>query len=111
MPKDQPPPTYEELAQEVLLHRMQDYSEDYHCAGWLSGLEFLLWEESTDEGEAPDAQARSEMRGELHALAKIAGGWWVYEDETQPDRPGPVFISMARWLQILAEPPKKHLLD
>lgn len=98
-----PPPTYEELAREVLLHRMQDYSEDYHCAGWLSGLEFLLWEGRSDEGASPSAQARSEMRGELHALARIAGGWWVYDDETQPDESGPVFITTERWLQILAE--------
>jgi len=43
------------------------------------------------------------MRGELHALSKIAGGWWVYEDETQPGKSGSVFIPMKRWLQILAE--------
>jgi hypothetical protein len=82
---------------------MQDYSEDYHCAGWLSGLEFLLWEKPTDEGKSPSAQVLSKIRGELRALAKIAGGWWVYEDETQPDKAGPIFISMERWLQILAK--------
>jgi len=98
-----PPPSYEELAQEVLLHRMQDYSENYHCAGWLSGLEFLRWEEPNDDGESPPAQVCSNIRGELHALAKIAGGWWVYEDKTQPDKSGPIFIPMERWMQILAE--------
>jgi hypothetical protein len=82
---------------------MRDYSEDYHCAGWLRSLEFLLWEKQTDEGESPPAQVRSKMRGELHALSKIAGGWWVYEDETQPGKSGSVFIPMKRWLQILAE--------
>lgn len=103
MPTDPPPPTYAELAREVLLHRMQDYSEDYHCAGWLCDLEFLLWEKPADEGKSPDVQVRAKMRGELRALAEIAGGWWVYEDETQPDKLGPVFITMERWLQILAE--------
>ena len=103
MPTDPPPPTYEELAREVLLHRMQDYSEDYHCAGWLCDLEFLLWEEPADEGESPDVQVRAKMRAELRALATIAGGWWVFEDETQPEQAGPVFVSTERWLQMLEE--------
>ncbi len=109
MPTDPPPPTYEELAREVLLHRMQDYSEDYHCAGWLSDLEFLLWEKQTGEGKSPDVQVRDKMRAELRVLAKVAGGWWVYEDDTQPGQPGPVFVSMERWLQILKNQNGKHV--
>jgi len=75
MPTESTPPTYEELAREVLLRRMRDYSEDYHCAGWLSGLEFLLWEEQTVEDKSPSAEMRAKIRGELHALSEIAGGW------------------------------------
>ena len=101
MPTDPPPPTYAELAREVLLHRMKDYSEDYYCAGWLSDLEFLLWEKPAEDDESPSAQARSAMNAELRTLAGIAGGWWVYEDETQPAERGPVFIPMERWQEIL----------
>ena len=38
----------------------------------------------------------------IPTLAEIAGGWWVYEDETRPGARGPVFIPMDRWLAILA---------
>ncbi len=101
------PPTYAELAREVLLRRMRDYSEENHCAGWLSGLEFLLWKEPAEDDESLSASTRAELHPELRALAEVAGGWWVYEDETQPAERGPVFISMERWQEILAEQAKK----
>jgi len=106
MPNDPPPPTYAELAREVLLHRMCDYSEDYHCAGWLNNLEFLLWEGPADDDESLTTQNRRKITAELRALAGIAGGWWVYSDETIPAERGPVFVSMDRWLQVLAEQEK-----
>lgn len=102
MPNDPPPPTYADLAREVLLRRMRDYSEDYYCAGWLGSFEFLLWEGSAGDDESLTTQARSKIIAELRALAEIAGGWWVYEDETQPNESGPVFISMDRWHELLA---------
>lgn len=102
------PPTYEELAREVLLRRMREYSEDCHCASWLIGLEFLLWEKQADTDKSPPTQERSKICGKLHALAKIAGGWWVYKDETQPDQTGPVFVPMERWLQILNKQNERH---
>jgi hypothetical protein len=38
MPHDPSGPTRAGLAREVLLHSMKDYSEDFHCAGWVIGL-------------------------------------------------------------------------
>lgn len=100
---DHPPgPTRAELAREVLLHRMRQYSEDFHCAGWLGGLEFLLWDPPV-EADAPWTVERKALSDDCRILAEIAGGWWVYRDETRPDERGPVFIPMARWRQILDE--------
>lgn len=81
---------------------MKDYSEDYHCAGWLSGLEFLLWEVPAED-ERTWMKARREIALECWVLAEIAGGWWVYEEKTCPDGHGPVFVSMERWQQILSQ--------
>jgi len=106
MPNDPPPPTYAELAREVLLRRMRDYSEDYYCAGWLGSLEFILWEGPADDDESLTTPDRRKITAELRTLAGIAGGWWVYSDKTLPDEHGPVFISMNRWLQVLAEQEK-----
>jgi hypothetical protein len=99
---DHPPsPTRADLAREVLLHRMRAYSEDFHCAGWLGGLEFLLWHPPV-ETDAPWTRERKALSDECRILGEIAGGWWVDEDETCPAERGPVFITMDRWRQILA---------
>lgn len=45
-----------------LRSEMEDASEDRYCAGWESGIEFILWDEC--------------FRLEL---AKLAGGWFVYD--------------------------------
>jgi len=45
----------------------------------------------------------AEVSRECRQLAEIAGGWWVYEDETRPDEDGPVFVPMDRWMRLLAE--------
>jgi len=37
-------PTREDLAEELLLSKMEEYSEGFFCAGWFSGLEFDLWQ-------------------------------------------------------------------
>lgn len=97
------PPTRAELARELLRYKMEEYSQDGFCATWLVDLEFDLW-------EAADRQAPSEREAytvatsrECRALAEIAGGWWVYQDEIRPNELGPVFISLERWQQILEE--------
>lgn len=40
-------PTREDLAEELLLSKMEEYSEDFFCAGWFSGLELDLWQAAT----------------------------------------------------------------
>jgi hypothetical protein len=80
---------------------MKDYSEDHHCAGWLGGLEFLLWEDAPNDKESFGAKARATLQPELRALAEIAGGWWVYSDTARSRERGPHFIPMERWLQIV----------
>lgn len=99
---DPPGPSRSELAREVLLFRMKEYSEEFHCAGWLSGLEFLLWETPVDDDDSRTKFLRPVVL-ECHTLAEISGGWWVYQDKTRPGEPGPVFVSMDRWKEILAD--------
>lgn len=97
-----PSPSLTELAREVLLHRMREYSEEYHCAGWLGGLEFLLWETPSSDDDSPAAKRLRNLVPELQTLAEIADGWWAW-DSDQPAADNPVFIPMTRWLQVLAE--------
>lgn len=92
------------LAREVLVFRMKLLSEDLYAAGWISGLEFDVWRMAFEGkplfGKHPvtDSMAKS-----FRDLATLSEGWWVHEDKTCPSQPGPVFVSMARWKEILAE--------
>jgi len=95
------------LAANLLLFRMKQLSEDLHCASWLNDLEFLVWDMAYGgENAFGDIKVSDQMAKSFRDLADLSGGWWVYKDKTLPDEHGPVFISMERWLQVLAEQEK-----
>jgi hypothetical protein len=66
-------PTRADLARELLLYKMREYSEDYHCAAWLHDLESLLWEMPNANDELQLNQFHVKMIPEFRVLAKIAG--------------------------------------
>jgi hypothetical protein len=101
MSEIQPTTTREELARELLRYKMMEYSGDFFCATWLVDLEFDLWTEAIRENPTPQQEYTVSLSRELRVLAEIAGGWWVYEDETCPGERGPIFIPMKRWLRVL----------
>jgi hypothetical protein len=87
----------EEGAQAGLLALMTGLSEELWCAGWMTGLEYSLWERVQDGpsryGMGEVTQRQCEL---LRLLAEEAGGWWAYDD-------GPRFIRMKDWLPAFAE--------
>ncbi len=99
----EPSPTRADLARELLRYKMLEYSEDFACATWLVDLEFDVWKWCDEGSSGVGKEYNIRFSRECRALAEIAGGWWVYEDETVPSDDGPVFIPMARWLEKLAE--------
>lgn len=69
---------------------MSDISEDRWCAGWLIGLEFILWDEKDPA---------------CMALSEKCGGWWAWF-EADPDDAhtwGASFVPMGRWIEMVAE--------
>lgn len=63
-----------EQAKKALLRYMEWWSEEYYCAGWLSGLEKTIFER--------DETARW--------LRKMAGGYWTWNEdwENEPESKG-----------------------
>ncbi len=102
MPTEPPSPSRAELARELLRYKMEDYSEGTRCASWLVDLEFDLWNAAEIKNPSDRQKFEVSLSKKLRILAEIAGGWWVFEDETVPSKERPVFVSMERWLQILA---------
>ena len=93
-------PTRQQLAHELLLYKMREYSEDGFCASWLDSMERDLWEAADNPRPSGRLEFTYAASCECRMLAAIAKGWWVYEDETQPDTKGPVFVTTQRWQQI-----------
>jgi hypothetical protein len=93
------------LAQECLLFRMRQLSEQFHAAYWIEDLEFDVWEMAHQTPHRyGDIAVTENMAKSFRDLSTLAEGWWVYEDKTQAnDREEPVFVSLARWQEILEE--------
>lgn len=80
-----------------------EYSQDGFCATWLIDLEWELWSEADRKNPTAQQEYTVLLSRELRILGEIAGGWWVYEDATRAGENGPVFVTMARWHELLAD--------
>lgn len=93
-------PTIEDLARDTLFRMMADISEDCWCAGWLSDLEFTLWEALTTGGiESGWCMVEERDLTRMKYLQKIAGGWWIWPLGEDRQR----FVATEEWLAIFAK--------
>jgi hypothetical protein len=83
--------TKDARASELLLSRMQRISENEWAAGWMTGLEYILWEALS--GEPPTHQFYAEDLTELRELSDACDGWWMWND-------GTCFVSLGEWREI-----------
>lgn len=87
----------------VLLREMiRDISEEGVCAGWDSDIEFAVWSIVHEDADPQFFMVLVDenMRGDLDALSKRAGGWWTWRDEPEA---GEVFVTLDEWRTLLAE--------
>ena len=92
-----PEPTRADVARELLLYKMREYSQDGFCASWLHDMESELWQLAVCPSPAKTAGFAPNFFREIHGLALIAGGWWVWKTAPDPEKSGPVFISLSEW--------------
>jgi hypothetical protein len=90
-------PTRAELARELLLYKMREYSQDGFCAGWLHGLENELWALALAPTSFQSTGFSPDFFHQLHQLALIGDGWWVWQTASPPENSGPVFVSLCEW--------------
>jgi hypothetical protein len=97
-------PSRAAIARELLYRLMREYSGDFHCAGWLSGLEFVVWDfaHNPDRRNTGNAEAESLARW-FRNLATIADGWWVGPKPTDEHECREAFIPLAEWKECLEE--------
>ncbi len=75
---------------------MSDLSEQAYYAGWMAGLEYVLWHAMVD---GPRKYGRLEITDEhiakLKELSDACGGWIVFDDKK-----GETFVPLDAWLRI-----------
>lgn len=79
-----------------LLGLMTGISEEFWCAGWMSGLEYDLWE-AADGKHYGQGQITKRTAALLRLLSEECDGWWYYAHN------GPKFVSRADWRKKVAK--------
>lgn len=78
---------------------MSELSEAAYSAGWMTGLEFVLWRAVT---EGPRRYGYLDITADhiskLQTLADACGGWIVFGDTTEE-----TFIGLDEWRRIYAD--------
>lgn len=85
----------------LLVLNMRDISENYFAAGWLGGLEHILWAMVLGGSrEFGFAEVSEEEVINLKHLSEKAGGWWCWFDSPEPDESGELFVTSKEWQNI-----------
>jgi hypothetical protein len=80
---------------------MSGISEDYWCAGWLSGLEYILWDAGT--GKRKNVCTSEEIE-QLRYLSEKSGGWIIWDEQLKDER----FVPMDEWLRLYEAKRHRH---
>ena len=79
--------------QRELMEYMSELSEEAYCAGWMTGLEYALWNAllngSREYGRLEITDAHI---SKLRELSDRCGGWIVFDDETEE-----TFMPLEQW--------------
>lgn len=86
--------------QKVLADTMSEISEEFYCAGWLIGLEYMLWEICTGGSREFGMGTLEETTVErLKSLAEACGGWIFWSEEVN----GEAWIPFSEWTKKYEE--------
>lgn len=82
--------------QRALADYMSELSEEAYCAGWMTDLEFDLWECLTTNRNTYSRLTVTDIhRTRLRQLSDACGGWIVFDDKN-----GESFIPLPEWIKI-----------
>jgi hypothetical protein len=84
-----------ETAAARLLKLMEDEAEDTWASSWVPEHEYMLWAGVVGDDPRNSYGASSEP-ARLEELAKLANGWFTWNDETDEVE----FVPMGRWLLL-----------
>jgi len=81
----------------ALATAMSQASEEAYCAGWLIGLEYILWE-SLLNPHVKEENWAPEVLECIRKLSELCDGWIYWDDEVDEE----TYIPMKEWLERYA---------
>jgi hypothetical protein len=81
----------------ALADYMSDISQKTWFAGWMHGLEFILWSALNGETAEGRLKLTSVQVAGLKALSDACQGWIVFRDETEE-----MFVPLPEWVRHFA---------
>ncbi|MEH2250064.1 hypothetical protein [Nostoc sp.] len=87
--------TVTENSKEFLRDMMMSFSKRMWSAGWLSGLEFILWKKVRECSE--DMTLRE--IADFNFYSSLSGGWWMWDKNQKRE----VFVILNEWLEIYSQ--------
>ena len=83
----------------MLITVMSDISERGYYAGWMSGLEYALWDiAQSGGGKFGWTTVDEEEANLLLDLSNELGGWMAWNDDD-----GATFVPWGEWIQMVAK--------
>ena len=83
----------QKITASLLRMLMSEISERYWCAGWLGGLEYILWDVVT--GKRKGICSPDEI-DQLKYLSEKSGGWIIWDEQATSER----FVPTVEWLRL-----------
>lgn len=82
--------------EKALADYMSNLSEQSYCAGWMDGLEYVLWSAVVNgPREYGFLEITDQHVARLKELSKACGGWIIFDDER-----GETFVPIDAWLRL-----------
>jgi hypothetical protein len=82
------------VAATMLASEISRISEETFCAGWLSGIEFCVWD--LVQGKGVGISVDAERLAVLRKLHEESGGWWHWPGSL----PNRKFVTAEEWKEI-----------
>ena len=83
----------QKITADLLRKLMSEISEGHWCAGWLVGLEYILWD--VVNGKRNDICGPDEIE-QLKYLSEKCSGWIVWDNQAIDKK----FVPMEEWLRL-----------
>lgn len=83
----------QKITADLLQKVMSEISEEHWCAGWMSSLEYILWDAVA--GKRKDICSAEEIE-QLKYLSEKCGGWVIWDKQAKGER----FVPMEEWLRL-----------